>query len=85
MTASKANGPSRARKRAPATPKESEAPNDGKTASSARRKSSTKPVESFTDERRRRIAMAAYYRAERRGFAPGHEVEDWLAAEAEID
>ena len=29
--------------------------------------------------------MAAYYRAERRGFAPGHEVEDWLAAEAEID
>jgi hypothetical protein len=30
------------------------------------------------------IAVAAYYRAERRGFAPGHELEDWLAAEAEI-
>jgi hypothetical protein len=30
------------------------------------------------------IAMAAYYRAERRGFAPGHELEDWFAAEAEI-
>ena len=85
MTSSKTNGPSRARKRAPATPKESESPNDGKPVSSVRRKSSTKPVESSADERRRRIAMAAYYRAERRGFAPGHEVEDWLAAEAEID
>jgi hypothetical protein len=32
-----------------------------------------------------RIARAAYARAERRGFAPGHEVEDWLAAEREVD
>lgn len=31
------------------------------------------------------IAEAAYYRAERRSFTPGHELEDWLAAEAEID
>ncbi len=31
------------------------------------------------------IAEAAYLRAERRGFAPGHEHEDWLAAEAEVD
>jgi len=31
------------------------------------------------------IAEAAYLRAERRGFAPGHETEDWLAAEAEVD
>jgi hypothetical protein len=30
------------------------------------------------------IAQAAYFRAERRGFAPGHELEDWLAAEAEV-
>lgn len=30
------------------------------------------------------IAEAAYYRAERRGFQPGLEAEDWLAAEAEI-
>jgi hypothetical protein len=30
------------------------------------------------------IAEAAYFRAERRGFAPGGETEDWLAAEAEI-
>jgi hypothetical protein len=31
------------------------------------------------------IAAAAYYRAERRGFAAGGEVDDWLAAEREID
>jgi hypothetical protein len=30
------------------------------------------------------IAEAAYYRAERRGFEPGGETQDWLAAEAEI-
>lgn len=30
------------------------------------------------------IAQAAYYRAERRGFEPGHEMEDWLAAERDI-
>lgn len=30
------------------------------------------------------IAIAAYYRAERRGFISGGELDDWLAAEAEI-
>ena len=38
----------------------------------------------YADEQRRRIAEAAYYRAERRGFSPGYEEEDWLAAEQEI-
>ena len=33
---------------------------------------------------RRMIAEAAYYLAERRGFQPGHELEDWLVAECEI-
>jgi hypothetical protein len=32
----------------------------------------------------RMIAEAAYYRAERRGFQPGHELEDWLVAECDI-
>jgi hypothetical protein len=36
-------------------------------------------------DRHRLIAEAAYLRAERRGFAPGGEVADWLAAEAEVD
>jgi hypothetical protein len=31
------------------------------------------------------IAEAAFFRAEKRGFAPGHEMEDWLAAESEVD
>ena len=30
------------------------------------------------------VRTAAYFRAERRGFAPGYEWEDWLAAEAEV-
>jgi hypothetical protein len=30
------------------------------------------------------VAECAYFKAERRGFAPGHELEDWLAAEREI-
>lgn len=37
------------------------------------------------DARRAMIAEAAYLRAERRGFMPGSEEEDWLAAEAEVD
>jgi hypothetical protein len=30
------------------------------------------------------IAEAAYYRALARGFEPGQEMEDWLAAEREL-
>ena len=35
--------------------------------------------------REQMIATAAYYRAERRGFYGGDEVQDWLEAEAGID
>lgn len=35
-------------------------------------------------EREEMVRTAAYYRAQRRGFAPGYEWEDWLAAEAEV-
>lgn len=34
--------------------------------------------------RRAMVTRAAYLRAERRGFEPGHELEDWLAAELEV-
>lgn len=37
------------------------------------------------EDRYRMIAEAAYFRAEQRGFAPGHDLADWLAAEMEID
>ena len=30
------------------------------------------------------IAVAAYYASERRNFQAGHELEDWLQAEAEV-
>ena len=36
-------------------------------------------------ERDQMVRMAAYFRAQQRGFAPGSEWEDWLAAEAEIN
>jgi len=37
------------------------------------------------EARRQMIATAAYFAAERRGFAAGGEMDDWLGAEAEID
>jgi len=30
------------------------------------------------------VERAAYYRAEKRGFAPGAEIDDWIAAEADV-
>ena len=38
-----------------------------------------------SEQRRKMIETAAYYLAEKRGFEPGHETEDWAAAEKEID
>lgn len=37
------------------------------------------------EERLHMIQEAAYYRAEKRNFAPGHEIDDWKDAEREID
>jgi hypothetical protein len=31
------------------------------------------------------IAEAAYYCSEHRGFDPDHELDDWLAAERQVD
>jgi Protein of unknown function (DUF2934) len=35
--------------------------------------------------RRQLVAAEAYFFAERRGFAAGNEVEDWVAAEVVVD
>ena len=35
--------------------------------------------------RHQMIALAAYFRAAQRGFVGGGELDDWLAAEAELD
>ena len=37
------------------------------------------------EQRRNYIEVAAYHIAERRGFAPGDPLADWVQAEAEID
>ena len=36
------------------------------------------------DEFREMVAVNAYYRAEKRGFEDGYELEDWLEAEREM-
>jgi hypothetical protein len=67
-------------------------PTSAKPAKRAPRKTLTitKAEPAFTqfvgpERRAALISEAAYYRAEKRGFAPGHETEDWLAAEADVD
>ena len=37
------------------------------------------------EQREAMIREAAYYHYAKRGYAPGHDLEDWLAAEAEIE
>jgi hypothetical protein len=55
------------------------------TALAAAARSETSAAKVPTGEARYRwIAHAAYLRAEKRGFTPGQEVDDWLAAEAEF-
>jgi len=36
-------------------------------------------------DRQELIAVAAYYRAENRGFSEGDELADWLICEIEVD
>ena len=44
------------------------------------------PSQSIEPEQRQAmICDAAYFLSERRGFGPAHELDDWLAAEEEID
>ena len=48
-------------------------------ASSGNRRADMSPEDIY-----RLIQEAAYYKAKARGFAPGHEVQDWIEAEAEV-
>lgn len=59
------------------------APRAPKKATSAEPVSGPRTIPA--EERHRMIAEAAYFRAERRGFAPGDPELDWRLAEAEID
>ena len=46
---------------------------------------SKKPAKVSAEQRQNYVEVAAFYIAERRGFAPGNPFEDWVRAEAEID
>ena len=35
------------------------------------------------EDRNAHVAVSAYYKAQARGFEPGHELRDWLTAEME--
>ena len=57
-----------------------------KAVATVRKPRTTKKTAVFSPERRlEMIAEAAYLRAEQRGFGPGDPLEDWLAAEREVD
>jgi len=73
---------SRERKRAVAKPVEPPAPAKRSKAAAAL---PVAPAAPSAEERYRAIAHAAYLRAEQRGFEPGREIDDWLAAEAEYE
>jgi hypothetical protein len=64
-------------------------PLDGALNPNAETASQQGPVNDNEDKegagRRERIAVAAYYKAERRGFGEGGEHDDWLEAEKDID
>ncbi len=42
------------------------------------------PLNNYKEAQHHKIALAAYYKAENRGFSPGHELNDWLEAEHDI-
>jgi hypothetical protein len=48
-------------------------------------RASARPLAISSEERRRMIAEAAYYRALRRSLGEGNPDRDWIEAEAEID
>lgn len=47
-------------------------------------KRSTSVRKESAEQRAQRIAVAAYFLAEQRGFAPHRELDDWLAAERSL-
>lgn len=51
----------------------------------SRRSTAAIPESVDPNVRRQLVAAEAYFLAERRGFAAGNELEDWVAAEATVD
>ena len=65
-------------------PRERRRPLDGAVNPNAETASQQGPVADDEARRQERIAVAAYYNAERRGFKEGGEQDDWLEAEKAI-
>ena len=59
-------------------------PKPRKTAPEAFKAAPNPRAETSPKEIRQLIEQAAYYKAKERGFTPGHELDDWIAAEAEV-
>ena len=85
MTNRATSQPASRSRSAPAQPRAapSVAPNKAKPKETAPRRADA--VKHVPEERGRLIAEAAYFIAERRGFEPGNEIDDWLQAEAEFE
>jgi len=85
----------RSRNRKPATPKApggttakpaatKAAGRRTRTKTAAKRSPAAQAAELSAQPRAKRIAVAAYFLAEQRAFAPNHELDDWLAAERSL-
>jgi len=85
----------RSRNRKPATPKApggttakpaatKAAGRRTRTKTAAKRSPATQAAELSSHQRAERTAVAAYFFAEQRAFAPNHELDDWLAAERSL-
>jgi hypothetical protein len=78
-------GSGRTKKTAPAIARKPAADTQGAQPQVTGAQLERREIPSFSESREARIAEAAYWRAERRGFTAGQELDDWLAAEREID
>jgi len=56
-----------------------------KAAGKAQRAATPQPPAVDAEQREALIRIAAYSFYERRGYVSGHELEDWLQAEMEVD
>lgn len=97
-TAKKMASPATTAKKAPDAPQTPQAEPAAKKATPRKKTTATarsthrenpgslKQLATVTPEQRQKmIEEAAFYKAEKRNFAPGHEQEDWTDAEREID
>ncbi|MEY6431071.1 DUF2934 domain-containing protein [Thioalkalicoccus limnaeus] len=60
-------------------------PTRSKTKTAGRRNASLAATPLSAEEREHMVRMAAYFKAEKRQFAPGYEAQDWAEAEREVD